>query len=506
MNEQQPSTETENVQEQKSSDFKQSLKTTGLFGGVQIYQILIRIISAKFVAILLGPAGMGINGLLQSTTSIISSVSGLGLGTSAIRDMSVSYSSHDKNQFFRTLSIFRHLVWYTGMLGFLVCLVGAPLWSKISFGNYDYTIAFALIAVTLLFTQITSGQNALLQSTRNFKLMAKSTLIGSTIGLFLNIPLYYFWGYKGIVPSILAASVASLALSTYFSHKVPSEKVQLSHKEVMHEGRNMLNMGFFLMLQGFFELLCGYLVRIYISHTGTLTDVGLYNSGFTLVNTYVGMVFTAMATEYYPRLSSYSNDRQKFTTAINQQIEISLLLIGPLISLFLVFGDVAVVVLLSHKFLPITWMINWAMLAVFFRAGSNSIAFAFLAKADTRSFWLNELIANIVILIFNLLGYYLYGLTGLGLSYLAGYLYYDLQVIVTTKLRYGYVMDLALLKSFVPQVLISLAIILIYVTLSDIPRYLLGTLLVVLSGYISYKSLSKYMDVKAFIMKKVHRK
>ena len=39
---------------------------------------------------------------------------------------------------------------------------------------------------------------------------------------------------------------------------------------------------------------------ILISRMGSIDDVGLFNAGFTIVNTYVGLVFTAMATDYYP--------------------------------------------------------------------------------------------------------------------------------------------------------------------------------------------------------------
>lgn len=130
---------------------------------------------------------------------------------------------------------------------------------------------------------------------------------------------------------------------------------------------------------------------------------------------------------------------------------------------------------------------------------------AFVAKADTKAFWINELFANTVILIFNIIGYHLYGLTGLGLSYLAGYFYYNVQIIITTKLRYGYTLDLNLLKSFIPQVLISLAIIGVYVTLGEASKYIIGVILVAASVYISYRSLNKYVDVKAFVMKKLNR-
>ena len=490
-------------EETQNSDFKKSLKTTSLFGGVQIYQILIKIISSKFVAVLLGPTGMGINGLLQSTTQIISSVAGMGLGTSAVRDMSASYASNDEGKFFRTLSVFRRLIWFTGIIGALICLLGSPFWSKLTFGNYDYTIAFTLIAVTVLFTQLTSGQTVLLQSTRNFKLMAKAGVIGSTVGLFVNIPMYFFWGMKGIVPAIITMSLATLAISTYFARKVPQKKVPLTSRETFHEGKFMLSMGFFLMLQGLLELVCGYIVRIYISNTGSLADVGLYNAGFMIINTYVGMVFTAMGTEYYPRLSTYTDDHERFNQAINQQIEISLLLTAPLIAFFLVFGDLAIIILYSNKFLPITWMVIWAIMAIFFKAPSWCISFSFLAKGDIKAFWLNELVAVLLQLGINLLFYHYGGLTGLGVSYMLNYFLYNFQVWFITKIRYSFKLNLSLLKVLIPQLVISAAIIAIYYFLGEMPRYIAGTLLTVASTYLSYKMLNKYMDVKKFIIEKI---
>lgn len=493
-------------QETQNSDFKKSLKTTSLFGGVQIYQILIKIISSKFVAVLLGPTGMGINGLLQSTTQIISSVAGMGLGMSAVRDMSASYASNDEGKFFRTLSVFRRLIWFTGIIGALICLLGSPFWSKLTFGNYDYTIAFTLIAVTVLFTQLTSGQTVLLQSTRNFKLMAKAGVIGSTVGLFVNIPMYFFWGMKGIVPAIITMSLATLAISTYFARKVPQKKVPLTSRETFHEGKFMLSMGFFLMLQGLLELVCGYIVRIYISNTGSLADVGLYNAGFMIINTYVGMVFTAMGTEYYPRLSTYTDDHERFNQAINQQIEISLLLTAPLIAFFLVFGDLAIIILYSNKFLPITWMVIWAIMAIFFKAPSWCISFSFLAKGDIKAFWLNELVAVLLQLGINLLFYHYGGLTGLGVSYMLNYFLYNFQVWFITKIRYSFKLNLSLLKVLIPQLVISAAIIAIYYFLGEMPRYIAGTLLTVASTYISYKMLNKYVDIKKFIIEKLRRK
>ena len=60
--------------ETEKQEYKNSLKATSLFGGVQVYNIIITILKSKVVALLLGPGGMGIYGLLTSTSDLSSPV------------------------------------------------------------------------------------------------------------------------------------------------------------------------------------------------------------------------------------------------------------------------------------------------------------------------------------------------------------------------------------------------------------------------------------------------
>lgn len=485
------------------ADFKEGLKTTSLFGGVQIFKILISIVNSKFVALLLGPTGMGISGLLSSTTGMIGAATSFGLGTSAVKDVSYAYSVGDKYHFNLTVSIFRRLVWCTGILGLLVCLLLSPVWSNLTFGNYNYTCAFAFLSITFLLGQISSGQNVVLQGTRNFKMMAKSGIIGSILGLATGIPLYYFWGYDGIVPAMLLSSVTGLMLTTYFAKKVKTEKVDLSTKDVFKGGKAMINMGFFISIQSFLNILCAYLVRIYIGRIGSISDVGLYNSGFNIINTYVGMVFAAMATEYYPRLSSYSDDNNKFCNAVNQQMELSFLLLSPLIAAFLVLGELAIIILYSTKFLGATFMIAFGVFGIFFKAPGWCLGFTFLAKGEPKTFFINELCAEIYFLLLNILFYHIWGLNGLGASFVIFYLMYFLQVTIVAHVRYNYKVDMTVLCFFVPQLLISSLILVIVIFMPSMYKYSLGAILVILSAYLSYWNLQKRFDVAAYIKFKI---
>lgn len=481
-------------------EFKEGLKATSLFGGVQVFNIIIGIVRSKLVAILLGPEGMGFNGIINSTLQLLNSVSGLGLGTSAVKNVSESYATGNTIQLSHTISIFRKLVWITGVAGLMACLFFSPLLSYVSFGNYDYILAFAAVSVTVLFMQLTDGQRVMLQGTRHFKYMAKASILGSVIGLFTTIPLYYIFGMKGVVPAIIISSITSLCLMWYFSNKVLYQKETIPIKTAISEGRDMIKMGFFLSLQGLLSLLMAYIIRVFINRYGGLSEVGLFVACFAIVDTYMGMVFGAMATEYYPRLASHSSGPvAEFNSTINQQIEISLILISPLICLFLIFGNLAVTILYSDKFLPITMMLCLATMGTFFKAPSWCVAYSFLAKSDAKGFFYNEVAASITGTVLKILFYYYWGLTGVGVAYILGYGIYWLQSGIVCFFRYHYILDVKILKVFFIQLSFGVTCFILFAHTEPIIRYVLGCIVTFMSLYISYRELNSYISIGRII-------
>ncbi len=239
-----------NKQEKPQSSYREIMKATSLFGGVQVFQIIIQVIRSKFVAVLIGPTGMGIAGLLSSTLGLIGSLTEFGLGISAVKDIAAANETGDQNRIVSVVTVFRRLVWITGTLGSVVTLILSRWLSQLVFGNHDFTLAFILISITLLFTQLTSGQMALLQGMRKLQYLAKANLTGSALGLIVTVPLYFFLGIEGIVPGIIVTSVISLALSWFYSSKVKIQRNKVSLANSIIEGRSMLKMGFMISLSG----------------------------------------------------------------------------------------------------------------------------------------------------------------------------------------------------------------------------------------------------------------
>ena len=478
------------------TSYRQIFKATSLFGGVQVFNIVISIIRSKFIAVLLGPAGMGIAGLLTSTTGLVSVLTNFGLGTSAVKDIAVANETGNKNRIATVVTVFRRLVWITGLLGSVITLVLSPLLSQITFGNKEYTLAFAWISITLLFNQLASGQGVLLQGMQKHKYLARANMTGSVLGLLVSLPLYYYWRIEGIVPAIILSSLFSIVITWYFAAKVKIIKVDVTRQETILEGKGMVRMGFMLSLSGMVTIGASYLIRVFISNSGGVEDVGLYNAGFSIISTYVGLVFTAMGTDYYPRLSGVAHDNKQAALLINQQAEVAILILAPILSVFLIFINLVVIVLYSTKFTPVNEMISWAALGMYFKAGSWSVAFILLAKGASKLFFWNELIANIYLFALNILGYQILGLDGLGISFMIGYIIYFLQVFILARYEYDFSFHKEFKKIFVFQLIIGLLCFFIIKYIPTPWAYMAGIPFICFSAFSSFREMDKRMGLK----------
>src|SRR5665647_1277060 len=121
---------------EENTSYRQIMKATSIFGGVQVFNIIISIIRSKFIAVLLGPTGMGISGLLTSTTSLISGLTNFGLGTSAVKNVAASNATGNRTKIAIVVTVLRRWVWITGLFGALVILVLSPWLSQLTFGNH----------------------------------------------------------------------------------------------------------------------------------------------------------------------------------------------------------------------------------------------------------------------------------------------------------------------------------------------------------------------------------
>lgn len=476
-------------------NFKDGLKGTALFGGVGILNILISILKSKIIAVLLGPAGMGVLGLYNSAVDLINKSTNFSLRTSAVKDISSAYATGDNSKISKTYSVFRKLIILTGLLGLVICSISSPYLSFTSFGNYSYIIPFVILALSFPFLQFSDGLNVLMQGTRHLKLLAKSNIVGNITSLIIVIPLYFIWGIEGVVYTVVIGYVVHFLVAWYYTKEVKIDVYLISFREAIREGKSMLKMGFMISLQGILVALSAYIVRAYISQVNSVEEVGLYTAGFYIINTYTGIIFSGMSTEYYPRIASMAEDNTKVFRAVDSQSELSIMLLSPLLCAFILLGDWAIMLLYSKAFLQVKLMINISLIGMLFKAPSWCLGYVYLGKGDSKTFFWNELVTIFYTLFLNIIFYKTWGLTGMGISFLLSFLLYWFQNLIVCHIRYGYIFNVTFLKTLIPQLLLVCLCFLCASCNNLIIRYLIGGGLFFFSFILSFMVIKENINM-----------
>jgi O-antigen/teichoic acid export membrane protein len=421
------------------SNYKETLKNTTIFGGVQVINIIISLIRGKFVSILLGPIGMGINSLFNSTLNLIKTISGLGLGLSSVRAISESYETKDNDKISRIITIINKLFILTAFIGGLVTLIFSPLLSIWTFGNKDYMWSFIWLSIVVFLSLLSNGQNTILRGMRKITFLVKSTLFGSILGLLTSIPLYYLYGNNGIVPAMVISSITMVLLSFYYSKKIKVKPIILSYKEIYKESTEMVKMGIVLVLAIFIGNLTKFGINVFIGYNGSIGDVGLYAAAIAISSQYIGFILTAISADYFPRLTAVNRNTFKVNKIVNEQIEIVVLLATPLLIIMIFTSPILIKLLLSSEFNVITDFIRFVAIGSFFQVTSYSIGYISFAKNDKYYYLLLEGgLSNLLNFTFSIVSYYFWGLTGLGISFLAIYGIYFFVIVFFTQKKYNF--------------------------------------------------------------------
>lgn len=490
----------------KNISYTQILKATSLFGGIQVATIIISIIKSKFVAVLLGPTGIGITGLFMTSIAFVSTLTNFSLERSTVKNIATANGSKDLDRIATVVSVLRRLVWFTGLLGAFLTIIFSSVLSELAFGNKDYTIHFICLSSILLLNQISAGQGAVLRGMSKLSYLAKSSLFGALSGLFISIPIYYFWGVDGIVPAIILGSISTFILTYYYSRKVNINTVKVSKSVFLLESKDMIRMGLVLSLSSIVVMGEAYVVRLYIMNSGGVEDVGFYTAGFTIVAMYFGVIFTALTTDYYPRLAGVANDIKKANLLMNQQSEMTILIIAPILIIFLVFINSIIIILYSKEFTPINEMVLWAGLGIFFKAASWALGVIFISKGDVKTLFWSELSATLVMLTFNLLGYNYFGLEGLGISYFGAYLFAYIQTFLLVKYRHSFSYSKEFYKIFFFQLCLGIITFVASRWLGQSWNYIIGVFLAIISIMFTMRFIFSRTNILEVIKSKFQKK
>ena len=471
--------------------YGQILKSSALIGGSSVVGIGIGIIRTKAMALLLGPAGVGLMGLYSSIADLTQSVVGMGINSSGVRQIAEAAGSGEAERITRTASVLRRTSAVLGVVGVLVLLVFCRQMSMLTFGTDQRAAAVALLSVVVFFRSVSAGQAALIQGLRHISDLAKMGVLGALFGTLISIPLVYCFGERGIVPSLIGVAGMSILTSWWYSRKVKIPTVSVPWSQVREEAAALLKLGFAFMASGFLMMGAAYAIRIIVLHKAGIEAAGLYQSAWNLAGVYVGFILTSMGADFYPRLTAVAKDDVECNRLVNEQAQISLLLAGPGVLATMTFAPLVIALFYSSKFAPAVGILRWFCLGLTLQVVAWPMGFIVVARNKQQIYFWTELAAALVQVALGWICIGYFGLAGSGMSFFGLYVWHSLLIYWIVRRLSGFRWSAAnrrLGRIFLP--LIGL----VFCGFCFFPFWLAtaaGTLAVLLSGLYSVRTLLK---------------
>lgn len=490
---------------EKQNSYSHILKYTSIFGGVQMLNILIGLLRNKLVALILGPMGMGLIALFSSTIKLVGDATNLGISISAVRDISRAFESGDEKELSYRISVFRHWCVLTALLGGVVCAALSPLLSSWTFSFGNHTLHFLLLSPVVVLSTLSMGELAIMKATRRLGEVAASSVYTAIGTFFVAVPIYYLWGYKGIVPSLVLLAVVQMAAVAYYSLKAYPLRLSF-RRSTLADGRGFMKLGMSFALAGIAGSGAEMFIRAYLSYVDNVDTVGLYNAAYVMIFTYAGMIFTAMETDYYPRLSSEKSLGCRFNHIVNNQIEVSLHLVAPMIAAFILLMPILLPLMYSGKFVAVVPMIQIAALSMLSRAMYMPIEYIALSRGDSLAYFVTEAVSYAVLVALVILGYNIYGLWGAGLGIALSSFVEFVYVLVFCGVRYRYRMSAELVK--ITLVHFALCLLVYAATyIEDLVLYSgVGLLLFLADFTYMYRAMRRHVDVWGALKAKIKKR
>lgn len=420
----------------KSNSYRHVLKYISVFGGAQGLNILIGLVRNKCVAIILGPSGMGLMSLLNTASTFISQATNLGISFSAIRRTSEIYDSGDSKSLLDYISVIRTWSAVAAALGALACLCLGPLLDMLSFSWGNHVHHFVLLTPAVAMTALAGGELAILKGTRRLKELVGLQIVSAVLSLLLAVPLFWLFNYKAIVPVISLMALVNFLPALYVSMLHYPYHTRWS-RESLAKGIPIVKMGVAFTVAAAVASGGDMLVRALLSQYVGLDAVGLFNAAYMITITYSGLVFSSMENDYFPRLSAVNTDNGLVAEVVNRQVEVTLLLMSPLLCLLITTLPIAIPLLFSGEFLPVVPMAQTLSLALCFKAVTLPMAYVNLAKGHSRAYMLLECGYSVLFMLGTYISVVWYGLDAVGWAIVIVHAIETLALYVYLRRRFG---------------------------------------------------------------------
>lgn len=351
--------------------------------------IALGVIRSKYVAMVFGPSGIALLGLLQQLILTASSVGNLGIPTAASKELA-SYKNNSFKKKAKVINLIFIALIISISLTFFVLLTGGAkliefldirLTGQNSFGVISFAILLAIAANSLM---------SILHGLRKVKAFTFISVVSSVIGTLLGILALYFYKMDGILYMLLFVYLFQVIFILIYINRSLGEivffKKIFNYKQVKKPLITLFSAGLTIGLYFIAEQVFNLWVRVFIQNKFGDFELGIFQAAITISLTYFGVFAAALSKDFLPSISEVADNPYSINILINRQINLILLIISPVILFLITFSKEVILVLYSHEFLKSSVLFSFLLINDFIKLVCFPLGFAILGLGRSNTF------------------------------------------------------------------------------------------------------------------------
>src|SRR6266571_1147739 len=423
----------------QTASYRRILRSSSIIGGASVINILLGLLRTKVLAVLLGPAGVGLVSLYTGLISTAATVGTMGLGTVGTQQIAEANGNEDT----RALAVMRRGMFWGALL--LACAGAFALWSLREIlavgvlGSAEHAGIVGWLSLGVALSVASASQSALIQGMRHVGDLARLSVYGTFLNTGFGIALLWQWGNAGLVAYVLVGPLVSFVLGHVYVSRLPKAGTDnISILELARKWKSLLQVGIAFMGAGLAGSLIQLWIRVEVGNALGSEALGHFQAAWMISIQYIGFVLGAMGADYYPRLTGVIHDHKAAACLVNEQTEIALLLSAPALIAMMGLAPWVIQLLYSAAFVPAVEVLRWQILGDALKVASWPLGYVILAAGDGKTYFWTE--TSAVLLMGALIAGFtpVMGLQVTGISFLACYLFYLPLVHMLARRRIGF--------------------------------------------------------------------
>lgn len=428
---------------------------TSLLGGASVISTLLGLLKMKAVAVVLGPAGVGVIGILQNAMGLAAIIGDMGMRQSGAREIARSQTANSTDEYSIVRKSLKWMSWIlallsAGLFWSLAKPIAIHFLENASFENDLRWLSLAIAA-----TVLAAGHTAVLNGHQKVKDIAKIAIFGALASSVISIGALMAFGSNAIIPIILSAPVANYFFCLIYVRKIDSPPLKLTNINILiSKITNIVKLGIFVMLGAVFLSISELAIRYLILRDYGIWEIGLFTAAWTLSVYYTNFLMVSISSDFYPRISGIVENRSAAVDAINLQVETILLMSAPLFFVTCAAAPLIFTILYSEKFEGAADLMRLIAIGDVLKLSVYPMGFALLATSAGSVYFITKAFEAIGLVVLTALLLPKFGLVGIGLSYCVLYLISFGFHLIFLKSRLGFVPS----KTLVLQLCVILAV------------------------------------------------